>query len=158
MTTPLSAGWYPAPDGNGEQWWNGAGWSDGRRNGAGTVPGLPGYQAAPPVTSPPAPLGAPNPYAQPTPTTPATTSAGRVTSNRALVALIFGLLSIIVFAPLGIVGIVLGIMGRRKPGGTSSTRWMSTGAILLGSIGLVIGIVGLVISILSFAAIDFTGS
>jgi hypothetical protein len=52
MSTPTqSPGWYPAPDGNGQQWWNGSAWSDARRNAAGTAPtlgGLPNYQAEPP--------------------------------------------------------------------------------------------------------------
>ncbi len=80
MAAPNSPGWYPAPDGNGQQWWNGAGWSESRRNADGSTPGLPGYQAAPPavpapsapvpnapVPNGPVPLGAPNPYAQPVP-------------------------------------------------------------------------------------------
>ena len=28
---PKRAGWYPAPDGTGERWWNGAGWSETAR-------------------------------------------------------------------------------------------------------------------------------
>ncbi len=54
MSTPGASsnpGWYPSPDGNGQQWWNGASWSDARRAADGSSPvrgGLPGYQAAPP--------------------------------------------------------------------------------------------------------------
>jgi hypothetical protein len=63
---PQSPGWYPAPDGNGQQWWNGSTWSDARRNSDGTTTlgGLPGYQAAPPSATipdlppPPATAGA----------------------------------------------------------------------------------------------------
>lgn len=36
MSAPLSAGWHPAPDGNGEQWWNGVSWSESRRARPGT--------------------------------------------------------------------------------------------------------------------------
>ncbi|NYF10887.1 hypothetical protein HDC94_002043 [Leifsonia sp. AK011] len=31
MDATRSPGWYPAPDGRGEQWWNGAGWSESRK-------------------------------------------------------------------------------------------------------------------------------
>lgn len=33
---PRSPGYYPAPDGRGEQWWNGVAWSESRR-GAGSA-------------------------------------------------------------------------------------------------------------------------
>ena len=58
MSTPgasKSPGWYPSPDGKGQQWWNGASWSDARRNADGSAPvhgGLPGYNAAPPPGQP----------------------------------------------------------------------------------------------------------
>jgi hypothetical protein len=56
MSTPTqSPGWYPAPDGKGQQWWNGSAWSDARRNADGsaaTLGGLPNYQAAPPPGGP----------------------------------------------------------------------------------------------------------
>jgi len=33
MATPERPGWYPAPNGGGEQWWNGVAWSESRRDG-----------------------------------------------------------------------------------------------------------------------------
>jgi hypothetical protein len=33
MATPERPGWYPAPNGGGEQWWNGVSWSESRRDG-----------------------------------------------------------------------------------------------------------------------------
>ena len=158
MATPMSPGWYPAPDGNGEQWWNGAGWSDGRRNADGTTPGLPGYQAAPPVTPAaattpvgPAPISAPNPYGQPA--TAGTSRKLLVGNSPALVALVFSGLSVFVFAPLGIVGIVLGIIALRKAEATGATRGMAIGAIVLGAVGLVLGIIQLVIWIAALAPV-----
>lgn len=64
-----SAGWYPDPDGDGQRWWNGVGWSDTRRAGAGAAASTPyapeppeqagvspivGATAVPPVVPPPA--------------------------------------------------------------------------------------------------------
>jgi len=34
MATPERPGWYPAPTGGGEQWWNGVSWSESRRDGS----------------------------------------------------------------------------------------------------------------------------
>jgi len=34
MATPERPGWYPAPSGGGEQWWNGVSWSESRRDGS----------------------------------------------------------------------------------------------------------------------------
>ncbi len=164
MATPMSPGWYPAPDGNGEQWWNGAGWSDGRRNPDGTTPGLPGYQAAPPVTPPaattpagPVPLAAPNPYGQRTAAGGNNVGLVRAANNPALIGIVFSALSLFVFAPLGIVGIVMGIIGLRKPDIPKATRGIAIGAIALGALGLVIGIVELVVFIVGIASVSIDG-
>jgi hypothetical protein len=162
MATPMSPGWYPAPDGRGQQWWNGAGWSESRRNADGTSPGLPGYQAAPPAaqvapvlngttaqpgvfqpvapSNVPAPQGAPNPYAQPG--TPLRATGVRAATNPAVPALILGGLGVVVWPPLGIIGLVLGILALRKPG---TNRTFAMLAIGLGAISVVIGIVQIVL-------------
>lgn len=41
MSTLKRPGWYPAPDRNGEQWWNGVSWSESRRS----------HRAIPPAAS-----------------------------------------------------------------------------------------------------------
>lgn len=148
MAEQRGPGWYPAPDGNGEQWWNGAGWSESRRGADGTPPGLPGYQAAPPRVPPPpaapVPMGAPNPYAVPAPQA-AAPAGTRVTSNPSVIGLIFGALSLVVFAPLGVVAIVLGIVALRRPDGVSgSPRVMAIVAIVLGGAGILGGFAQLV--------------
>ena len=53
MDATRSPGWYPAPDGNGQQWWNGAGWSESRQGAA--VVGAPKVSPAP-VRAPTAPV------------------------------------------------------------------------------------------------------
>lgn len=156
MAEQRSPGWYPAPDGSGEQWWNGAGWSESRRNADGTTPGLPGYQATPPPSAPwvsappapappaaPAPLGAPNPYAPPAPQA-ARPAGTRVASNPGVVGLIFGALSLVVFPLLGVVAIVLGIVALRRPAASGSPRIMAIVAIVLGCLGILGGFVQLV--------------
>ena len=61
MDATRSPGWYPAPDGNGQQWWNGAGWSESRQGAA--VVGPP--KAAPaPVRAPAAPVAPVAPAAE----------------------------------------------------------------------------------------------
>ena len=48
MDATRSPGWYPAPDGKGEQWWNGAGWSESRKG----ATGVPGQLQPPAVVLP----------------------------------------------------------------------------------------------------------
>lgn len=54
MDATRSPGWYPAPDGNGQQWWNGAGWSESRQGATASIP-----RAAHTVSQPAAPNPAP---------------------------------------------------------------------------------------------------
>lgn len=157
MAAPNSPGWYPAPDGNGDQWWNGAGWSESRRNADGTTPGLPGYEAAPPAVplpppaapAAPVPLGAPNPYAQPAAGTP---TARKTATNPAIVGVILGVVSLAAFPPIGIASIVLGILELRKP--ATTMRGMAIASIALGAAGLLFGVIGLGGIIASFLAFD----
>lgn len=48
MSSPQTPGWYPAPDGAGDQWWNGIDWSPARRPTGGAP-------SAPVVVAPPTP-------------------------------------------------------------------------------------------------------
>lgn len=146
MSTPQRPGWYPAPDGSGtEQWWNGAAWSDARRGpGGSAMPGLPGYQAAPPSTpaSAPVDIPRPDPYAPPAAAArvggPGTATAS-VGSTSAVVALVLGIVSIFVFAPLGLVAIIVAISALGRPTTIGTQRTLAIVGIITGAVGLAWG-------------------
>ena len=169
MTTPVRPGWYPAPDGSGtEQWWNGASWSDAKRGPAGAaLPGVPGYQAAPPPSPAAAPgIERPDPYTAPPPPAPYPTLqqvagqnpsvAGRtvtLSNSTPVIAFIFGMLSIFVFGLLGIVGIALGVVALRKPETVGRVRGLAFGGIITGIVGLVIGAVQVIFFIVALTGL-----
>lgn len=130
----MSPGWYPAPDGSGEQWWNGSGWSESRRNADGTTPGLPGYQAAPPVGAPAANIPAPPPAS--------TTFAGvRQSDSASIIPVVFGIIGLTVFNLFSVIAIFVGISTFK------SNSWI--GRVLAG-IGILLGLIGIVISVIGF--------
>src|SRR4051812_43516747 len=133
MTTPQRPGWYPAPDGTGtEQWWNGATWSDSKRGiGGAALPGLPNYQAAPPSGATPPVPPRPDPYTVPPPPTGSPVMlqsimggnrAVTATNSTPLISLIFGIVSIVFFAPLGLVAIIMGVIVLRRPMSTKAEK------------------------------------
>jgi hypothetical protein len=160
MSTPQRPGWYPAPDGSRtEQWWNGAAWSDTKRGvGGAAMPGLPGYQAAPPVAPPTsaAPdVPRPDPYAPPVgaPALQRVVGSGgsvNLTNSTAVLAFVFSMLGIFIFGPLAVVGIVLGIIAVRRPTTVGGQRAMAIAAIVAGFVALAIGAVQLLLIALAF--------
>jgi uncharacterized protein DUF2510 len=162
MTTPQRPGWYPAPDGTAtEQWWNGAAWSDSKRGlGGAALPGLPGYQAAPPAGGMPA-VPRPDPY---TPQPPPTGSpvmlqplGGAVrataTNSTPLIALIFGIVGIFFFAPLGLVGIIMGATVLRRPGSTKAERSMAFIGIFAGIAALIWGAIQVIFFVVAITGL-----
>ncbi len=168
MTTPVRPGWYPAPDGTAtEQWWNGAAWSDSKRGvGGAAMPGLPGYQPAPPPTPAAAPgIDRPDPYAPPaapapyptlqqiTGQTAAPARTLNLTSSTAVLAFVFGMLSIFVLGLLGIVGIALGVVALRRPDTLGRQRGLAMGGIITGIVGLIIGAIQLIFFVVALTGL-----
>ncbi|MEP6479244.1 MAG: DUF2510 domain-containing protein [Rhodoglobus sp.] len=180
MSTPKSPGWYASPDGTpGEQWWNGASWSEARRvpgsAGSSTVTatplsgGIPSYGT--PVAPPPGVASSPPPGwsgTAPDPARPDPYSgarAGGVTSyvssakvnQPASLAIILGMVSLF-FGIIGIGAIIAGVMGLTKaktlPAGTANGRSSSLMGIVLGGIGILIGVVPFIIGIISAISIS----
>jgi hypothetical protein len=153
MAETRSAGWYPDPDGGaGERWWNGAGWSDSRRGGAGTA-ASPYAPAIPPVI-----YSADNPAPQGPGELPAATRTGisintRVNRN-AMIGFVTGLISLFfnvfyLLAPLAIVFSVLGIVRARQLRAQGTTANLMAFALIGLGLGIVSAIIGLV-SIIGF--------
>ena len=152
MTTPTSPGWQPAPDGNGEQWWNGVDWSESRRGHSTAQPPAPAY--GPPVPDGYAPPVAPNPYAQPAsvhvPPTANQYAPPVVSSpaqNLATTALILGIVGVFIWVA-GVVAIVLGLQARTRlaaEGALPKYSSYATTGIVLGAVGIVFGLGSLVL-------------
>lgn len=164
-------GWYPDPDGNpGERWWNGSGWSDGRRGGPAAVASSPVVlqPVQPPVGTPPvysadnpAPQR-PDPYAQPTTLsqalgTKSLRSMDFRTNQPAMIGFITGLITIFFVAFLAPVAIVASIMGIAKAGQLKAQGTVTNSAtfawigLVTGAVGGLIGIVALIGIIASFS-------
>ena len=138
MSTPQSPGWYAAPDGNGQQWWNGATWSDARRNADGSNPalgGLPGYQAAPPADG----LGQNIPA--PAPRTGILSSSGNV-SMAWLIPLVFSIVGFLFFNLFAVIALFIGIAAARSTTGVG--RVLSILSIIISVAAIVAGIVSFV--------------
>ena len=140
MSTPgasKSPGWYPAPDGNGQQWWNGSTWSDARRGPDGsapTRPGLPNYQAAPPsATIPDIPLPPPGTGVR----------SGVTISNPTLwiIPLVFSIIGFTVYNLFGVFSLIAGL-AMFKPAGPI--------ARVIIAIAIVISVAAIVSGVLSF--------
>jgi hypothetical protein len=143
MADDRSPGWYTAPDGNGQQWWNGVSWSDARRGG---VTG-----AAPVLAQPIVPQqrdARPDPYA--TPNTHTLVQTGPVAApnpNRyATPALVLGLLSVFLLNILAPVGLVFSALALREAGRLRLRGSAATGLAQAG-IGLAASIIALVLLI-----------
>ena len=185
MTAPRSPGWYPAPNGGGEQWWNGVAWSESRRDGttsraavthvtpSGPPPAAPVTNITPmaaphaPAVSnitPPAPYR-PIPYAQQQPMqSPAAAQAyGSATSQMtpaALAAFITGLLSIVV--PIaGVAAVILGVraLSSAKDAGPleKSSRTYATIGIVIGAVTSLFGAIATIFFVVAiFSPTGFT--
>ncbi len=136
MSTPQSPGWYPAPDGNGQQWWNGASWSDARRNADGSNPvlgGLPGYQAAPPADGMAQNIPAPAPR-----TGILSSSSGNV-SAAWIVPLTFSVVGFLFFNLFAVIALFIGIAAARSTTGIG--RMLSILSIIISIAAIVSGVV-----------------
>lgn len=143
MTTPQRAGWYPAPDRNGEQWWNGASWSESRRGAATETAPVPLSNIIPSAYVPAVPRGArPDPYRIPDAAALGPTGASVTSNPLAIAALVAGVVSVVV-ALIGPVAVVLGILGLRR-GGPKPARLFSIVGITLGAVSSLGGLVSLV--------------
>ena len=169
MSAPRSPGWYPAPSGGGEQWWNGVAWSESRRDGttarraathvtpaaaphAAPVSNITPMAAphAPAVSNitPPAPYAGPqrpNPYAAPTRPfiqDPAASQAyGRATAQMAPASLAALITGIAsVFIP--IVGPIAIIFGVRALNLATRADAIAKSSRSYAIAGIVLGIVG----------------
>lgn len=134
MSTLKRPGWYPAPDRNGEQWWNGVSWSESRRS----------HRAIPPAASvaynaqtghygtPGTPTAVPGAlsgsYQAPGGTPPA---SGQLMSGQALLAAAFAVGSLF-FAVLAVPALFLAFVARRinrRVGGPSAITTLTGIAI-----------------------------
>ncbi len=107
-----SPGFYRAPDGRGEQWWNGVSWSETRRNATGSA-------------TPVAPL---IPLASP--------AQGRRPNTAATFSLVLGLIGIF-FPWVAVAAVIMAFLGfRRGPFGAGS-RFVAVLGLLLGLAGCV---------------------
>ena len=137
MATPSqSPGWYPAPDGNGQQWWNGASWSDARRNpdGSPILGGLPGYQAAPPPGGIGQNLPAPAPQRG--------VFSAKGVDGAWIVPLVFSITGFLFFNLFAVFALFIGIAAVRSTTGLGR---------VLSILSVVISIAAIVSGIMSFA-------
>ena len=142
MADEKSPGWYSAPDGNGQQWWNGVSWSDARRGGVQT--------AAPMLAQPivPQQQGRPDPYATPNLHTPVRTGpvASADPNRYATAALVLGLVSLFVINIVAPIGLVFSVLALREAGRLRLRGQAATGIAQAG-IGLAASVIGLIILI-----------
>ncbi|UDF13217.1 hypothetical protein LH407_13825 [Antiquaquibacter oligotrophicus] len=163
MSQTRSPGWYAAPDGSGEQWWNGVGWSESRRGASAPVVTAPRvvYSAANPA---PQEQGATAGPGAPTGTTSALMTIDARSNPRAIYALVAGVLAIVfnLFLVPSILAIVFGVsaLSRAKTLAATGAPTLSGPAIaglVLGILGALGGIVQAVLFIFSIVA-GFSGS
>jgi len=122
---PLSPGYYPAPDGRGEQWWNGVSWSESRRGLGSAV-----LSNTTPVHSNITPTGLP-------------VIARPASSSLPLAAIILGGISFFVNF-LGPVAIIVSIISLRR---APRSRGLAAAGLVLGIIASVFGAVQLAVFI-----------
>ena len=175
MDATRSPGWYPAPDGNGQQWWNGAGWSESRK-----AP-LPEVGAPAPVAAA-APLAAPQiiySASNPAPQSPseglefggpvrAPAQIDARANPSALYALIAGIFAVVFNLLLvpSILAIVFGVrgLGRARElassGHPGTMRGLATTGLVLGIFGGGISLIQalvFIVSIISSMTVGYTG-
>ena len=173
-TAPRSPGWYPAPNGGGEQWWNGVAWSESRRDGttarraathvtpAAAAPAAPVTNITPmaaphaPAASnitPPAPYAGAvraNPYAVPQPHAsqhPAASQAyGRATTQMAPASLA-ALITGIASIFINIAGPIAIILGVRALSIAKASGSLAQSSRAYAIAGIALGVVGSVVGL-----------
>ena len=152
MDATRSPGWYPAPDGRGEQWWNGAGWSESRK-----AVSPAGIDPAPPLAAPRVIYSASNPAPQSPSESPefggpipAAVQIDARANPMALYALIAGIVAVVfnVLLVPSILAIVFGVKGIGRARELAATGQVSTMRGLAVA-GLVLGIFGGAVSLIS---------
>lgn len=165
MSSPQTPGWYPAPDGAGDQWWNGIDWSPARRptGGAPTTPAVVVpptptviYSAANPAPQSPAEGGADGraalPIAGATLDLSALRAAGTINARpnpQALYGLIAGVVAFFfnIFLVPSVLAIVLSLRGLARAnqlaaeGATTTLRNAAIGGLAMGIISGIIGLI-----------------
>jgi hypothetical protein len=164
MAQTRSAGWYPAPDGNGQQWWNGVGWSE-TRLGAGPVaasaPVMPGTAPAapPPVYSaqnPPPLVPGATPLVSPFSTR---TIDARVNRN-AMVGFVTGVISVFfnvlfLLAPIAVVFSIMGLSKARQlraQGATTTLAGFAWAGLATGLFAIVAGLIQVIAFVVSITS------
>jgi hypothetical protein len=165
-------GWYPDPDGAGERWWNGSGWSDSKRGGPAAPVPAPAAVPAPPAPVPPVVYSAGNPAPQrPDPYAQQPGLAGSVQSSRsysidarvnrnAMVGFITGIIALFfnILGVLGIVAIVFSVLGITKArqlkaqGVTKNLMTFALVGLATGLIASVTSLITLIIAIVAFSS------
>lgn len=175
MSSPQTPGWYPAPDGAGDQWWNGIDWSPARRPTGGApstpvvvAPPMPKvvYSASNPAPQSPAEGGADGARAlQPAGVTldlSALRAAGTINARpnpQALYGLVAGVIAFFfnIFLVPSILAIVFSARGLARAnqlaaeGATTTLRNAAIGGLALGIISGVIGLVEALVVVGSFS-------
>jgi hypothetical protein len=166
MAQTKSAGWYPAPDGNGQQWWNGVSWSE-TRQGAGGV-GVAAVPVPPIValtpTAPPPVYSAANPPPLVPGATPSASPFGVRTiaanvNRNAMIGFITGIISVFfnllfLLAPIAIVFSIMGLSRARQlkvqgaPTTLAGFAWAGLGA---GVFSALMGLIQVIVFVVSIA-------
>jgi hypothetical protein len=166
MSSPQTPGWYPAPDGAGDQWWNGIDWSPARRPVGGAprasaivVPPTPTvvYSASNPAPQSPAEGGpgtgtATLPLAGATLDLSALRAAGTINARpnpQALYGLVAGVIAFFfnIFLVPSILAIVFSVRGLARAnqlaaeGATTTLRNAAIGGLAMGIISGIIGLI-----------------
>ncbi len=143
-----SPGWYPAPDGNGQQWWNGAGWSETRRAATATTP-PPVYFASNPAPQHPGEVGA--------------SRLIDLRQNRnAVTGLVLGIVATVFLGILAPVGIVFSMMGiaqarrLREQGASTTGMVVAIAGLGVSSFAAVVALVQFVLFVTAVFGVDFS--
>ena len=166
MDATRSPGWYPAPDGNGQQWWNGAGWSESRKPVTPTVVRQPSIPPAVPQVprmvysaSRPAPQS-PSESPEFGGTIPAAAQVDARANPAAMYALIAGVVAIVfnVLLVPSILAIVFASSGIKRSrelaaaGHANTMRALSVTGLVLGIFGAVSAVIPVVVFIVTLVS------
>lgn len=176
----MSPGWYPAPDGNGQQWWNGVDWSESRQGG-GARPAAPPIPA-PAMRVPPAPPAAtvaakPPVYSAENPPPlapghgPSRSVFGSRTSNasvnrNAMIGFVTGLIALFfnvffVLAPIAIVFSIMGLSRARQlraRGATTTLGGYAGIGLATGVFAALAGVIQVVVFLVGMFSFDVSAS
>jgi hypothetical protein len=178
MAQTKSPGWYPAPDGNGRQWWNGVAWSESRQGAAQpvaqpipspavSVPAAPSPAAAPPpvysAENPP-PL-VPGQVLRPAPVLNVRSINASVNRN-AMIGFTTGVISVFfnvlfVLAPIAIVFSIMGLSRARQlkaQGATTTLAGFAWAGLAAGVFAAVLALVQVVVFLVSMFSFEVDAS